>query len=490
MEFILSFLLGLFVKLSFVSGSDIYPSIHWVPQNPILQADGDICGEGPRYLKVQLNSKVSFICPNLATVLQKGSTAIQTSAMYENLWLIQNETAFEKCDITLDPNARRLLTCNSPSALLFTSVIFAQFTAEDDGLTFEGGKTYYFIATSDGTESHLNDTSGGHCMDASNNIYMRIEVYVCEKGNSTWTDPICQSDVGYLRCPSVTNVIPSSSRAANPSISSPATTPITEEVSTTASFQSPMSASTSLSVCDQSVITKTISSEVTKSAYCPWPNVGDTTISDEDFTHTTFSPITASTLTVPTTDNSTETVISAQTVLPSEIFTYSTFSAVTGSMSTVSTTEISTESESETVETSSATVSSSKQFQSAVTSTGKSEACGTTLTKTVISTIMPTDLCKRCIAPSSSRTTSASRVKPIELNRETAKQEQLSENKDSSSNGAWKTTAVVFTTLLSLTILVGAIIYVKYRKSYRFGSRHRITPHGGEDNETEMDSPH
>ena len=78
-------------------------------------------------------------------MLQKGSTAIQTSAMYENLWLIQNETAFEKCDITLDPNARRLLTCNSPSALLFTSVIFAQFTAEDDGLTFEGGKTYYFI---------------------------------------------------------------------------------------------------------------------------------------------------------------------------------------------------------------------------------------------------------------------------------------------------------------------------------------------------------
>ncbi|XP_068725609.1 serine-rich adhesin for platelets-like isoform X3 [Montipora capricornis] len=372
MEFILCFLLGLFVKLSFVSGSDIYPSIHWVPQNPILQADGDICGEGPRYLKVQLNSKVSFICPNLATVLQKGSTAIQTSAMYENLWLIQNEAAFEKCDITLDPNARRLLTCNSPSALLFTSVIFAQFTAEDDGLTFEGGKTYYFIATSDGTESHLNDTSGGHCMDVSNNIYMKIEVYVCEKGSSSWQDPSCQSDVGHLRCPSVTNVIPSSSRVANPSISSPATTPITEEVSTTASFQSPMSASTSLSVCDQSVITKTISSEVTKSAHCPWPNVGDTTISDED-------------------------------------------------------------------------------------------------------------LCKRCIAPSSSisRTTSASRGKPTELIRETAKQEQLSENKDSSSNGAWKITALVFTTLLSLTILVGAIIYVKYRKSYRFGSGHRITPHEG-----------
>ncbi|XP_068725605.1 uncharacterized protein [Montipora capricornis] len=409
MEFILCFLLGLFVKLSFVSGSDIYPSIHWVPQNPILQADGNICGAGPRYLKVQLNSKVNFICPNMATVLQKVSTAIQASAMYENLWLLQNETAFEKCDITLDPKRRRLLTCSSPSALIYTSVIFAEFTAEDDGLTFKRGKTYYFIATSDGTEPHLNKTSGGHCMDVSNNIYMKIEVYVCEKGNSTWQDPNCQSDVGYLRCPSVTNVIPSSSRVANPSISSPATTPITEEVSTTASFQSSMSASTSLNVCDQSVITKTISSEVTKSAYCP---------------------------------------------------------------------EISTGSESETVETSSATVSYSKQFQSAVTSTDKSEACATTLTKTVISSIMPADLCKRCIAPSSSTTTSASRVKSIELNR------------DSSSNGAWKTTAVVVTTLLGLTILVGAIIYVKYRKSSRLGSCHGSTLHEVEYNETEMKSPH
>ena len=34
-------------------------------------------------------------------------------------------------------------------------------------------------ATSDGTESNLNRTSGGHCEDSVNKIYMKIEVYVC-----------------------------------------------------------------------------------------------------------------------------------------------------------------------------------------------------------------------------------------------------------------------------------------------------------------------
>ena len=42
-------------------------------------------------------------------------------------------------------------------------------------------------ATSDGTQSHLNDASGGHCNDTENNVYMKIEVYVCEKGNQTAT---------------------------------------------------------------------------------------------------------------------------------------------------------------------------------------------------------------------------------------------------------------------------------------------------------------
>ena len=43
---------------------------------------------------------------------------------------------------------------------------------------------YLSTATSDGKESHLNSTSGGHCNDSVNKIYMKIEVYVCDnQGN-------------------------------------------------------------------------------------------------------------------------------------------------------------------------------------------------------------------------------------------------------------------------------------------------------------------
>ncbi|XP_044174994.1 ephrin-B3-like isoform X2 [Acropora millepora] len=274
MESSLYILLGLLVCLSFLSGSDIYPSIHWIPQNPLFETDGNICGPGPRYLKVQLNSKISFICPNLATVLQKSTTAIQTSEMYENLWFLENKTAFDACDTSLDPKARRLLTCSSPTTLVFSTMIFLQFTAEKDGLVFQGGRTYYLIATSDGTQSHLNDRSGGHCNDTENNVNMKIEVYVCKKGNQTATDPKCAIDVGNLRCPSATTVTPSSSVAD--AIASSQTMPAVEESSSRLTLHPSMSATVSAS--RQSGITKTDSSGVMTSC----PNICDWTACFED----------------------------------------------------------------------------------------------------------------------------------------------------------------------------------------------------------------
>lgn len=65
--------------------------------------------------------------------------------MFENLWLLYNKTAFDECDASLDPNKRRLLTCSNPSRLTFSSVTFAEHTAEINGLTFNGGQTYYFV---------------------------------------------------------------------------------------------------------------------------------------------------------------------------------------------------------------------------------------------------------------------------------------------------------------------------------------------------------
>ena len=108
-------------------------------------ADGKTCSPGPRKLKVHLQSKVSFLCPNTGMVLQKSTVGVQTANMYENLWLLYSKTAFDECDVSLDPRRRLLLHCKSPATLQFFPVLFAQFTAEEDGLKFEGGRSYYFI---------------------------------------------------------------------------------------------------------------------------------------------------------------------------------------------------------------------------------------------------------------------------------------------------------------------------------------------------------
>ena len=103
------------------------------------------CDPGPRRLKVHLQSKVHFICPNTATVFETSLVGVQPAEMYENLWLLYNKAAFRECDTSLDPKRRLLLSCKTPMKLSAFPVLFAQFTAEPNGLVFEGGQTYYFI---------------------------------------------------------------------------------------------------------------------------------------------------------------------------------------------------------------------------------------------------------------------------------------------------------------------------------------------------------
>ncbi|XP_074616004.1 uncharacterized protein LOC141875592 isoform X2 [Acropora palmata] len=194
--------------LASVYGRDVYTSINWDPRNPIFKADGKNCGPGPRQLKVRLNSQIYLVCPNLATVLHPRGTDVQTSDMWENIWLLKNKTAFDECDVSQLPVAQRkkdLHLCNNPTGLVFLSLLFLEHAAGKDDRTFEEGRTYYVMATSDGTQSSVNDLSGGHCNDTSNNVDMRIEVYVCNKTG----DRICDStNVGVLTCPLPTTTAP------------------------------------------------------------------------------------------------------------------------------------------------------------------------------------------------------------------------------------------------------------------------------------------
>ena len=113
-----------------------------------FKADGKNCGPGPRQLKVRLNSQIYLVCPNLATVLEPRDTDVQTSDMWENIWLLQNKAVFDHCDVAHIPLPKRsksLFICNKPTGLGFVSLLFLEYSAGIDDLTFEGGKTYYLM---------------------------------------------------------------------------------------------------------------------------------------------------------------------------------------------------------------------------------------------------------------------------------------------------------------------------------------------------------
>ncbi|XP_067026862.1 uncharacterized protein [Acropora muricata] len=186
--------------LASVCSRDIYTSINWDPRNPIFKADGKNCGPGPRQLKVRLNSQIYLVCPNLPTVLQQRGHDVQTSNMKENIWLLHNKTAFDECDVSQVQVTQKtdFFICDDPTRLVFLSLLFLEHAAGMNDRTFVGGRTYYLIATSHGTQSSVNDLSGGHCNHTSKNVYMKIEVYVCNKTG----DRICNSrNVGILTCP-------------------------------------------------------------------------------------------------------------------------------------------------------------------------------------------------------------------------------------------------------------------------------------------------
>lgn len=137
---------------------------------------------------VRLNGVLTFICPNLATVVKQRSFDKQVTEMYENLWLVRNETFYENCEIPENPSSRIFhYVCGDATRLFFVNIMFLEFSAGKNDITFEGGKYYYIFSTSDGTLSSVNNRKGGHCLTHN----MRVKIYVCKKSSDP--HPLCKN---------------------------------------------------------------------------------------------------------------------------------------------------------------------------------------------------------------------------------------------------------------------------------------------------------
>ncbi|KAJ7393832.1 Ephrin-B2a [Desmophyllum pertusum] len=155
--------------------SVLYPSIQWTPHNPIFAANRTQC--------VLPMSKLIFVCPNTATIVTRLNDTSGLDPHYENLWLVSRRN-YERCEVNKSSD-RKLIPCDMPFTLKYYTAIFKRYSASNDPV-FKPGQDYYFIATSDGSQSSINSISGGHCKAYN----MKLKFHVCTSNE----DPRCQSD--------------------------------------------------------------------------------------------------------------------------------------------------------------------------------------------------------------------------------------------------------------------------------------------------------
>ncbi|WP_252176181.1 hypothetical protein [Endozoicomonas sp. 4G] len=198
MQAVLIGFLLLFHLFQACDARDIYTSALWMKD--LYTQDEN------KTIAVRLNAKLSFICPNVPSVAKQYQGERQVSEMYENMWLVQNETYYENCEIPeIHSDRVDAFICDNPNQLTHHRILFAEFVADPNYISFKGGKYYYIFSTSDGYRSSLHSRKGGHCLTDN----MRIKIYVCKKRGDT--NPLCKDPDPKL------NIIPPS----DPSTPSP-----------------------------------------------------------------------------------------------------------------------------------------------------------------------------------------------------------------------------------------------------------------------------
>ncbi len=162
---------------------DEYESIFWDPDL--------FSHEVNTTLYVRLNAKINVICPSIDIVVKHRGKDRQVSTTYENVWLAFNKTSYDNCriDKKYDPKAV-LYLCPDPTKLNKIPLIFRSRSSAPPSTPtlFEGGKDYYLISTSDGTESSIHRSEGGRCHTRN----MRVRIHVCEAKMSDSLDPNCR----------------------------------------------------------------------------------------------------------------------------------------------------------------------------------------------------------------------------------------------------------------------------------------------------------
>ncbi|KAI6223541.1 hypothetical protein M3Y99_01452600 [Aphelenchoides fujianensis] len=120
--------------------------IHWNSTNEIFDISNT-----DHVKQVQLLDRVTIICPRPAP---------PDEYEFSKLFVVTREE-YDACE--LRSTDRLLGICATPDRQSSISVVFRDFSPLPSAVEFHPGQSYYVIATSNGTESGMNNTMGGLC---------------------------------------------------------------------------------------------------------------------------------------------------------------------------------------------------------------------------------------------------------------------------------------------------------------------------------------
>lgn len=187
------FVVLLFWQSTQYGSSLVLPTFSWDPRNKYFS--DKICGGEYAHITVEQSSKMNFVCPSQLIVSSVRHQYTSPTNMYENMYIVTKDE-FDRCEVDrLTATTKYLLTCNKPrykDLLKYKSITFSPWAIGANAVSFHVNKTYYFIATSNGTMSGLQNRKGGRCLTHN----MKLAITICEKGRDCFkNEHLCYAPV-------------------------------------------------------------------------------------------------------------------------------------------------------------------------------------------------------------------------------------------------------------------------------------------------------
>lgn len=164
----------------------LLPTFYWDIRNPLFNLQD--CDDEYTNIFIDSGSQMNFLCPSSVIRFTGEKSEVSKSDLYESMYLVEEEE-FKNCAINKSKE-NRILNCNSPlnpNNIIFKTWYISDITSGSH--SFGVNKTYFLVATSNGTVSGINNLKGGRC--ETNN--MRIALTVCEVGSNCHKRPACRN---------------------------------------------------------------------------------------------------------------------------------------------------------------------------------------------------------------------------------------------------------------------------------------------------------